>query len=145
MSGKAWRIKKGRTDSMEEADKPDSKSTKTGEAQKPSGSSGSSGAGGSNDEIVALQKLGLNLAQRQRQMEASCYDFALAPHASDVAGAGLSEGKSYNKKVQELGKGHGLGSPHTHIVMDMMEKAVEKYHTKRGAARGCQCWPASCS
>ena len=134
MSGTDWRLKKGRTESMEENDKPGGKATRVGEAPKANGSSGSSGAGGNgnHDEIVALQKLGLNLAQRQRQLEASTYDFALVPQTSAVAAAGLAEGKQYNKKVQELGKGHGLGSPHTHVIIEMLEKAVEQY------SEGCE-------
>ena len=34
--------------------------------------------------------------------------------------AGLDEATNYDSSVKEAGKGHGLGSPHTHIFLAMV-------------------------
>ena len=107
-----------------EDDTPAAKAKKSGPAPTATQSTATSKGDSMQERMRAVEKLVLNTAQRQRQLEAATYDFLLVPKTSSIAKAGQDEAKEYNSIVQKNGKGHGLGSPHTHIVMAMFEQVA---------------------
>ena len=71
--------------------------------------------------ITTIQKLVLQNSHRVRELISSTWIAIVMPAAMCIIAAAQTEGKLYADKVKELGKGHGLGSPHTHILCSVID------------------------
>ena len=75
--------------------------------------------------LTLVLKSVLQQQQKMRDVEGVIFTVFEAPEEDEVVKAGARQGKLYSKKVEELGKGHGLGPPHL-FVMAAIIKTIQK-------------------
>ena len=115
MSG-FWRSKEGAGSSAGKQMQP-AKAQRTATGAQKRGSSGS----GVNSEdleekVDAIARLTLANSHNIAAIMARSFIFHLIAAGHPVPKATNESGNRYNNSVKEKGKGHGLGSPHTHAV-----------------------------
>ena len=126
MEVQEWRIRPRTASSALPAGSPEKKAKKDGEEDPPPPVSlrSSGSESGINDCLLALQKLCLQNAQSIKALMAANWEFAIAPASSLTATpieVALQVGANYDKTCRERGKGHGLGAPHLHTSVAMIE------------------------
>ena len=67
----------------------------------------------------------LQQQQKMRDIEGVVFSVFIAPEEDEVIKAATRQGRLYSKKVEEMGKGHGLGPPHL-FVMSAIIKTITK-------------------
>ena len=115
---------------------------------KSRGTGGGKGAGSSNDEkkqvadilkenksmFSTLLKQVLQLAQQNRDVMQVIFDVYLVPAEEPPAEKATRQNTLVFKKIQKLGKGHGLMQPHAYTmagVLEGIEIAYEKNEEKK--------------
>ena len=80
--------------------------------------------------VSAVERLSLKHDNEMREANGVLYDFVLASLEAPVSEEMIAEGIHYQEAVRRK-KGHGLGSPHLHIAMRMVETLQDKAQSER--------------
>ena len=81
--------------------------------------------------METLIKAVLQLTQNQRALQACVWTTCLAPLSWVPITAAKNEGILYSKTVAEMGRGHGMGPPHAHVIKAFVVAMIEAEEEKR--------------
>ena len=92
------------------------------------------GAGYKDSELMTVVlKTILQLCQNNRHMSSCMWTTFLVPIVWKAVLEGKAEAKSYQKAVEDQGKGHTLGPPHPHILRAFVGGAAAEMREKMNA------------